>query len=94
MGEFLHFRTALLLYWLNILVLGALLLACWRYATRHALLKPDLPGDTTGHVERRILIAQALYALGAALCVFGTLYSIGFILLVQLNYALGLVRRI
>ena len=94
MGEFLHFRTALLLYWFNILVLGALLLACWRYATSHALLKPDLPATTTGHVERRILIAQALYALGAALCVFGTLYSIGFILLVQVNYALGLIRRI
>jgi uncharacterized membrane protein len=94
MGEFLHFRSALLLYWLNILVLGALLLACWRYAAGHALLKPDLPADTGGHVERRILIAQALYAVGAALCFFGTLYSIGFILLVQANYALGLVRKI
>ncbi len=40
-------------------------------------------------MERRILIAQGLYALGAALCLFDTYLSIGFIVLVQLNYVIS-----
>jgi hypothetical protein len=36
--------------------------------------------------ERRILVAQSLYALGALLCVINTYVSIAFIVLVQLNY--------
>jgi hypothetical protein len=48
-------------------------------------------------LERRIVIAQILYAVGAALCVFNTYWSIGFILLVQIFYAfaprLGILNR-
>ena len=40
-------------------------------------------------IHRRILVAQALYAFGALLCVFSTYWSIGFIVLVQINYALA-----
>ena len=40
-------------------------------------------------VERRIVIAQALYAFGAMLCLFSTYWSIGFIVIVQLNYVIG-----
>jgi hypothetical protein len=36
-----------------------------------------------------VVFAQALYALGAALCFFSTYWSIGFIVLVQLNYAIA-----
>jgi hypothetical protein len=35
------------------------------------------------------VIAQSLYALGAALCVIDTWWSIVFIVLVQINYALA-----
>jgi hypothetical protein len=38
---------------------------------------------------RRIIIAQALYAFGAALCIVSTYVSIAFIVLVQLNYAIA-----
>jgi hypothetical protein len=38
---------------------------------------------------RRILIAQSLYVFGALLCVINTSVSIGFIVLVQLNYAIA-----
>lgn len=48
-------------------------------------------------IERRILVAQALYALGASLCVVNTYVSIAFIVLVQLNFAvaprMGLLSR-
>jgi hypothetical protein len=40
-------------------------------------------------VEQRIFVAQALYAFGVALCLFSTYWSIGFIMLVQLNYVVG-----
>lgn len=87
LADFLHYRTALVLYWLNILLPGLLLYASWRHATRSGLLKEDLPFEIRRAVRRRVVVAQALYAFGALLCVVGTLWSVGFILLVQLNYA-------
>jgi uncharacterized membrane protein len=89
LAEFIEFRTALLLYWVNILALGAILYASWRYATQAGLLKDDVPVEVRRAIRRRIVIAQALYALGAALCFFNTYWSIGFIVLLQLNYAIA-----
>src|SRR5438309_10196287 len=34
LAEFLSYRTALVVYWLNILLLGAALFGSWRYAVR------------------------------------------------------------
>ena len=89
LAEFIEFRSALLLYWANIFALGAILYASWRYATRAGLLKDDVPVEVRRAIRRRIVIAQALYALGAALCFFNTYWSIGFIVLLQLNYAIA-----
>lgn len=89
MIAFLAYRAALLVYWGNILLLGATLFASWRCATHSGLVAADAPEGIGPAVERRILIAQGLYALGAALCVFSTYWSLGFIALVQLNYALA-----
>ena len=89
MAEFIAYRVALLVYWANILLLGVLLFASWRYATRAALLDPDAPPDIGAGVERRIVIAQALYAFGALLCAVNTYWSITFIMLVQLNYVIA-----
>ncbi len=89
MIAFLAYRAALLVYWGNILLLGATLFASWRCATHSGLVRADAPEGIGPAVERRILIAQGLYALGAALCVFSTYWSLGFIALVQLNYALA-----
>ena len=95
MAEFIHYRAALLLYWANILLLGLGLLASWRLAVRHGLAGPNA-GAHSYAIERRIITAQALYAFGALLCVVGTGWSLGFIVLVQLNYALapGVLRRL
>lgn len=40
-------------------------------------------------LERRIVIAQSLYAFGALLCLINTYWSIAWIVLVQLNYAIA-----
>ncbi|HKV26394.1 MAG TPA: TMEM175 family protein [Candidatus Acidoferrum sp.] len=87
--EFLSFRTALLVYWLNILFLGVLLYASWGRATRAKLIKSETPPEIPPAICRRISIAQAVYAFGALLCIINTYWSIAFIVLVQLNYAIA-----
>jgi len=89
LAEFITFRTALLIYWLNILALGATLYWSWTHATHAGLIKDDTPDEVRASICRRILIAQSLYAAGAALCVINTWVSIGAIVLVQLNYAVA-----
>jgi uncharacterized membrane protein len=89
LAAFIHYRTALGIYWLNIFVLGAMLFWSWVYATRAGLIKADTPEEVHGSICRRIIIAQSLYAAGAALCFINTWVSIAAIVLVQLNYALA-----
>ena len=89
LAEFITFRTALLGYWVNILLLGVVLFGSWRYARRAKLVNDEAPLAVVCAIERRILIAQGLYAFGAALCFINTYCSIGFIVLVQLNYAIA-----
>jgi uncharacterized membrane protein len=98
LAAFITFRVALLLYWLNVLALGATLFWSWRHVRRAAILKAEAPPGLDSAIMRRIVIAQSLYALGAALCIVSPYWSIGFILLVQLNYAIapriGILSRI
>jgi uncharacterized membrane protein len=89
LAEFITYRVALGIYWLNILVLGAMLYWSWMYAAGNGLIKADTPDEVSHSICRRILIAQALYAGGAALCFIHTWVSIAAIVLVQLNYALA-----
>jgi uncharacterized membrane protein len=89
LAEFFRFRLALVIYWVNLLLLGALLYASWGHAIQGKLVRDDMPAGTPAAVCRRIRIAQGLYALSALLCVFGTLWIIGSIVLVQLNYVVA-----
>ncbi len=88
MAEFIAYRTALLAYWANILLLGIMIFASWRYALGAGLLRDDTTEQRIW-VERRVVVAQVLYAFGALLCVVNTYWSIAFIVLVQLNYAVA-----
>ena len=89
LAELIHYRTALLVYWSNILLLGLTLYWSWTYATRNHLLTDDLPPEIHAAIVRRIVVAQTLYACGAALCFIGTYYAIAAIVLVQVNYAIA-----
>jgi len=89
LAGFTTYRVALLVYWANIFLLGATLYLSWVCAAATGLVKDDLPPHYGTAIRRRILFAQALYALGALLCFINTYWSIGFIVLVQLNYALA-----
>lgn len=89
LAAFIDERLALLIYWANILLLGLLLLASWSYAMRAGLVDPKIDAPRCRAILRRIIVAQCLYALGAALCVIDTYVSIGWIVLLQLNYAVA-----
>ncbi len=89
LAEYYPYRAALLAYWFNIVLLGGSLYASWGYAVRHRLLRADTPADVPAAVCGRIRTAQALYAFGALLCLVDTRISIGFIVLVQLEFALA-----
>jgi uncharacterized membrane protein len=97
-GAFIEVRAALLIYWANILLLGIALFLTWRSACAKNLISPEMPASLRHGVERRIIIAQSLYAIGAALCLINTYCSLGFIILVQLNYVFapkfGILRKI
>lgn len=87
LAEFITYRTALLVYWLNVLLLGVALYASWRHASAAGLVSEEVPEAVERAICRRIIVAQSLYAFGAALCLVNTYWSLGFIVLVQLNYA-------
>lgn len=84
LAEFPAYRTALLVYWVNILLMGSTLYFSWVCAVRSGLVKDDLPAEVSLAVKRRIVVFQSLYAFGALLCVFNTYWSVAFIVLVQL----------
>jgi uncharacterized membrane protein len=90
LAEFTVRRTALLLYWLNLIALGGVLFLSWGYAARAKLVIEDLPAEVPASICRRIMVGQSLYALAATLCVFGTYGSFALMVAVQLCYALGI----
>jgi uncharacterized membrane protein len=89
LAGFTTYRTALIAYWLNILLLGAILFASWGRAMRAGIIQSDLPPQVPAAICRRIWIAQLLYAFGALLCLINTYWSIAAIELLQLNYAIA-----
>jgi uncharacterized membrane protein len=97
LAEFIGSPTALLCYWVNILLLGAMLFFSWRCAVGGGLIKKGTADEVNQAIKRRIVVAQALYAFGAWLSFFSTWASIAVIFLVQLSFAfaprLGLLSR-
>jgi len=89
LSEFITYRVALLVYWANLLVLGLLIGASLYRARQFGLLKEEMSRDIHVAIVRRVVIAQMLYAFGAMLCVFSNWWSIGFIVTVQLIYAIA-----
>jgi uncharacterized membrane protein len=89
LAEFPAYRAALLVYWANIVLLGATLYFSWGCAVRGGLVKNDVSPEIIAAICRRIITGQSLYAFGALLCLFNTYWSIAFIVVVQLNYAIA-----
>jgi len=90
LAHFYWLKVALIVYWLNILLLGAALLAALEYGLHAKLFGEEGKGEMSVLMRGRILIAQLLYATATALCLLlPTWVSIGLIVLIQLNYVLA-----
>ncbi len=87
-ADYITSPLAIVVYWLNIALLGAVLFASQRYAGRAGLFKDEVTAEVRMAMRRRIVTYQALYAVGALLSVVSTYASIGFIVAVQLNAAI------
>lgn len=91
-------RTALVVYWLNIVVMGAVLLLAAEYGMRAGLFPRGQQELIIRLVRRRVYGAQALYFVALLLSVFDTHWSIAMIVTIQLNFAtappIPLLRRI
>jgi uncharacterized membrane protein len=89
LAEFFTFRVAFLIYWLNILLAGVCIHATWSYSERAGLVRDDAPPEVSRAIRRRVVVAQALYALGALVGLISTPLGIVLIIAIQLNYAIA-----
>lgn len=90
LAHYYWLKVALFEYWLNIVLLGATLLAALEYGLRANLFLEEDRREMEPLMRGRILIAQSLYAAATLLSVvFPTWVSIALIFLVQLNYVLA-----
>ena len=95
LSEHFSYRFSIGLYWLNILMLGLIVYIQWAYAWKRGYIEKETPeiAAVDKALRKRIIVAQMLYGIGALLCFISTYLSIFLIILVQLNYALGLTSR-
>ena len=89
LSEYVTYRTPFILYWLNLLLLGVVLLASLRYARRADLLKPEATDAVQRAMRRRIVFYQCCYAIAMALCVINTYVSMVILIILQLASAIA-----
>ena len=89
LARFITFRVAMAIYWVNLLLLGLLLLAGLRYARGAKLLDPERSDAFAAAFRRRIVVPQVLYAVAFALSVVNTYLSIALFVLLQLLSAVA-----
>ncbi len=94
LGDYTKFKFPVFIYWINIFMLGAMLYINWIYACKHQLVNEETKDIVDQPLKKRIIVAQSLYALGALLCFVSPYLSIGFIILIQMNYAFGFTQKI
>ncbi|WP_294304361.1 TMEM175 family protein [uncultured Chryseobacterium sp.] len=87
LGDHITFKFSIFLYWLNIFLMGLFLYINWMYADKKGFITEESRGMVYEPIKRRIMIAQALYFIGAMLCFVSPYLSIGVIIAIQLNYA-------
>lgn len=88
-------KVALGLYWLNILALGIMLYVHWSYAVKKGFLSGEENERAIANraIRNRIIQAQTFYCIGAALCFISVYLSIFIIIVIQLNYAFGIIKK-
>ena len=75
----------MVVYWLNLLALGAMLFISLGYADRAGLMSAETTKDMRAALKRRIVVYQGLYALAALTCLINTYLAISLLVALQLN---------
>ena len=88
-ADFFTYRSAFLIYWANIFLLGVAVYVTSAYAERAKLIREDAPPELSARIRRRVIVAQSLYAIGAIVGLFDVTLGITLIILIQLNYAVA-----
>ena len=88
-ADFFTYRSAFLIYWANIFLLGVAVYVTSAYAERAKLFREDAPPELSGAIRRRVIVAQTLYAIGAIVGLFNVTLGITLIILIQVNYAVA-----
>jgi uncharacterized membrane protein len=90
LSDYITFRTAITVYWANILLLGLLLLLHWHYAWKNDFVPRDpVHEEVDKAIRNRLIIAELLYAGAALLSIYSTYLSIVLLIAIQLNYAVA-----
>lgn len=82
-------RVALIVYWLNILVMGVVLLIALEYGLRSGVFPDDHRKAVARFFRRRVVGAQSLYLVAMLLCFVDTHLSIAAFVAIQLNFAIA-----
>jgi len=95
LSQYITFRFAIFVYWLNIIMLGLILLLHWSYANKKNFisLSDDENSIVTKTIKRRVMESSLLYTLGAFLSLINPYLSLLVLIAIQLNYALALISR-
>jgi uncharacterized membrane protein len=95
LSEYITFRFAVAIYWLNLFLLGIMLARILNYAYKHNYFKSDMreKAEIKKAMMRRGIFAQSLYAVGALLCFISTYLSIAVLILIQLYFVLALFPK-
>jgi TMEM175 potassium channel family protein len=87
LGQYPTQRTAVVFYGANLIVVGGILYAHWRYATNlRRLVAPDIHEDVINLAKRRILVGPAAFLVAIGLSFFSTAGAIVLYALVPLLY--------
>ena len=91
LSEYINFKFAVGLYWLNIFLAGLAIYVHWAYAWKAKLIdESEATAEVYRAIRNRVIVAQSLYLIAALLCFINTYLSVAMTIAVQLNYALAL----
>ena len=82
-------RLALIVYWLNIAVMGIALLVALEYGLRSNVFPEDHRTVVARFFRRRVVGAQSLYVVAMLLCFVDTHLSIAAFVAIQLNFVIA-----
>ncbi|WP_118972957.1 TMEM175 family protein [Taibaiella koreensis] len=93
LGDYIHYKLSIGIYWLNIFLLGLMLYVNWRYAERHNFIEAEDKVAISRAIKKRIAVAQMLYLSGTLLCLVHPYLGIAVIIGIQLNYAFAFLNN-